>query len=345
MPRILLVDDEPLVTGTLQALILGAMPDLEVQSVNSGSEALDLLDRNAYDLVVTDVSMPRISGLELLDHIRKQGSACYVIVLTAYDSFEYAYKASQYEDVRFILKIEPPEVILDAVRSGLESRRVTLRVPPADGKQSVTFGDAFRWLGSIERRNLPALMDALRNGIRREGYPGARQKCAVLLQMQLQEVFGENCLEGLKIDGCTAETILLYRSYPTAEDWLIQVRSLLESLFFGGAAQASETDETLDRINRYIQEHFSEPISLARIAEHFNYNSSYLSRFYKQNMREGINEHITRVRIEAACRLLRDGELRVGVIAEQCGFQTAKYFITAFRRVKGMTPKSWRDSL
>ena len=141
MPRILLVDDEPLVTGTLQALILGAMPDLEVQSVNSGSEALDLLDRNAYDLVVTDVSMPRISGLELLDHIRKQGSACYVIVLTAYDSFEYAYKASQYEDVRFILKIEPPEVILDAVRSGLESRRVTLRVPPADGKQSVTFGD------------------------------------------------------------------------------------------------------------------------------------------------------------------------------------------------------------
>lgn len=345
MTRILLVDDEPLVTDTLQALILDAMPDVEVQGVNSASEALDLLNRNTYDVMVTDVSMPRISGLELLDRIRKQGTACYVIVLTAYDSFEYAYKASQYEDVRFILKIEPPEVILNAIRAGLESRRITLRDPLADGKQSVTFGDAFRWLGSIKQRDLPSLMDALRNGIRREGYPGGRQKCAVLLQMQLQEVFGEDCLDGLKIGGCTAEAILMYRSYPSQEEWLSQVRSLLEALFSGGAAQATETDETLDRINRYIQEHFSEPISLAWIAQHFNYNSSYLSRFYKQNMHEGINEHITRVRIEAACRLLRDGELRTGVIAEQCGFQTAKYFITAFRRVKGVTPGNWRDSL
>ncbi len=338
------MDDEPLVTDTLEALILKSMPDLEVQAANSGTEALELLDRNAFDVVVTDVSMPRISGLDLLDHIRKQGSGCYVIVLTAYDSFEYAYKASQYDDVRFILKIEPPEVILAAIRSGLESRRIMLRTPLQAGKQTVTFGDAFRWLGSIEQRDLPSLMEALRNCILREGYPQGRQKCAVLLQMQLQEVFGENCLDGLKAGGSTAEAVLLYRSYPSSETWLEQVNALLETLFSGSAAPATETDETLDRINLYIQEHLSEQISLAGIAEHFSYSSSYLSRFYKQNMHEGINEHITRVRIETACRLLRDGGLSVGAVAEQCGFQNTKYFITTFRRIKGVTPKSWRDS-
>ena len=510
MSRILLVDDEPLVTGTLQTLILESMPDLEVCSVHSGSEAMELLSKNAYDVVVTDVSMPRISGLDLLDHIKKQGNICYVIVLTAYNSFNYAYKVSQYEDVRFILKIEPPDVILDAIRTGLErvhqyysategneqirqymqetlplfrqtllerllafgeelpdrtvcescgiqsisgqetwlavtgsfesrekqqeicylvlsmlrsrniradawyadtslvflmqedgnsmavpaaiqgqldriiegagtavglsfvlssrpvlwdrigestsallryahnvleNSRIMLWDPPEEGKRHIGSGDVFRWRRNIEQRNLQALTDDLTDSIRREGYPQGRQKCAVLLQMQLQEIFGDTCLEGLKANGYTAEAILLHRHFSSQEEWLAQVRALLETLFSGSCAgQASETDETLDRINRYIQEQFSSQISLTGIAEHFNYNSSYLSRIYKQNMHEGINEHMTRIRIEAACRLLRDSDLSVGRIAEQCGFQTTKYFITAFKRVKGVTPKNWRDN-
>ena len=241
---------------------------------------------------------------------------------------------------------ESASALLRYARFSLENSRIMLRDPAADGERTVTFLDAFHWRISLGQRNLPALMDALRNCILREGYPGGRQKCAVLLQMQLQEVFGGNCLEALKTGGGTAEAVLLHRNYASPEEWLDQVQHLLEALFTGGtAAQKTETDETLDRINRYIQDHFPEQISLTRIAESFSYNSSYLSRIYKQNMQEGINEHITRVRIEAACRLLQGSDLSVSVIAEQCGFQTAKYFITAFKRIKGTTPKNWRDSM
>ena len=97
-------------------------------------------------------------------------------------------------------------------------------------------------------------------------------------------------------------------------------------------------------INRYIQEHYADEISLTRIADIFNYNSSYLSRIYKQVMCEGINEHIIRTRIEAACRLLKGSEISVSEIAAQCGFQTTKYFITVFKRLKGKTPKVWRET-
>ena len=251
MARILLVDDEPLITRTLGMLIEKELPEIEVFSVNSAAEALELLTRNRYDLVMTDVSMPRISGLELLEKIRATDPACYVIVLTAYSSFEYAYKAAQYEHVRFILKLEPPEFIIAAIRNGLETAR----------RESMIRGAGSR----------PAIPES------------------------------------------------------------------------GGDPSPAEPDDIPDRVNRYILEHFAEPISLAQIAEEFSYNNSYLSRIYKQKTHEGLNEHIIRVRMEAACRLLRESGLSVSEIAEKCGFQTAKYFITVFKRSRGMTPKAWRD--
>ncbi len=100
----------------------------------------------------------------------------------------------------------------------------------------------------------------------------------------------------------------------------------------------------LNHVNRYIQDHYQEPISLAMIAEKFSYNSSYLSRIYKQYMQEGLNEHISHTRIEAACRLLGEGETSISRIAEYCGFQTTKYFITVFKRFMGVTPKSWQKA-
>ena len=125
-----------------------------------------------------------------------------------------------------------------------------------------------------------------------------------------------------------------------------EIQAILEILFSGSSIQrTTETDDILDHVNRYIREHFAEPISLTQIAETFNYNSSYLSRLYKQKMHEGQNRHIIRTRIEAACHLLRESSLSVNEIAEQCGFQTTKYFITVFKRSKGMTPKAWRDSV
>ena len=343
MARILLVDDEPLVTETLQTLILKEMPELEVTSVNSAVHARELLDRSSYDLVVTDVSMPRISGLELLDHIRKRESPCYVIVLTAYSSFEYAYTAARYENVRFILKIEPPEIILEAIRNGL--KHILPYFSAAQNSRRITLSDAMRWHRQMEERNLPELMADIRGCILREGYPQGRQTAALLLQMQLREVFGENCLKGIDINGLPAESVLLHIHYDSVDAWLDAVRALPETLFSGTAFRSTtDTEEMLNHVNRYIQEHYQEPISLAMIAEKFSYNSSYLSRIYKQYMQEGLNEHISHTRIEAACRLLGEGETSISRIAEHCGFQTTKYFITVFKRFMGVTPKSWQKA-
>ena len=510
MPRILLVDDEPLATGTLQTLILDAMDDVEVISVNSSVRAAELLEKNVYDVVVTDVSMPRISGLELLERIRSQGILCYVIVLTAYDDFTYAYRAAQYDDVRFILKVEPHEVILDAVRTGLKRIRqyysfsqdnqrlrqfrqeslpllrqtllerllvygealpdqvasggcgirilphrdtwlaATGSIMPQEKQQEVCFmvlsmlgdhgiradvwyaeqnllflmqpeeagmdipqkiqgqldrmiegagstvglsfvltegpvswarigsdaaalmnyarntlehnrivrlctdaeprgGTGFRelvrWHRLMEKRSTEELAESIRSCILREGYPQGRGSYGMLILLLLRDLFDESTLEGTRVQGYSVESVLLHKNFATLDEWLDAVQAMLAALFSGRTSRClNETGALLNRVNEYIQEHYMEPISLTMIAEQFSYNSSYLSRTYKQNMHEGISEHIIRTRIEAACRLLSAGGDSISSIAEQCGFQTTKYFITAFRRMMGTTPKAWRET-
>ncbi len=85
-PRILAVDDEESIVRIIQVNLepLG----YAVETAQSGSEALKLLLKNSYDLVITDIMMPEMDGLELLEHIRQSPELRYlpVILLTAQSS-------------------------------------------------------------------------------------------------------------------------------------------------------------------------------------------------------------------------------------------------------------------
>lgn len=83
-PAILLVDDEESVLYTLQAVL--KTEGYRIEKARSAKEAIDLLNTQTFDLVISDVNMPGASGLELLDSIRDRDPNCLVILITAYGS-------------------------------------------------------------------------------------------------------------------------------------------------------------------------------------------------------------------------------------------------------------------
>lgn len=116
MYRLLVVDDEDFITDSL-AYMLESTPlfELDVYKAYSAPEALDYLNKFAFDIVVTDIQMPGMSGVELLKEIHGKWPSCQVIFLTGHDEFEYAYHAVQYHAAKYILKNEGDHVLLSAI--------------------------------------------------------------------------------------------------------------------------------------------------------------------------------------------------------------------------------------
>jgi len=121
---ILVVDDEP----AMRLLLTSILKDEghEVTAAASGEEALQLLATRHYRLVLTDLKMPGISGLELLTHVKRDDPGTAVIILTAFGTVEGAVEAMRQGAVHYLLKpLANPDELRLAVRRAMEERRVT----------------------------------------------------------------------------------------------------------------------------------------------------------------------------------------------------------------------------
>lgn len=97
MYKIGIIDDEPLIRESLVATIPWGMLDCEIIfQAEDGRKALELIREEQPDLVILDINMPELSGLDVLKQIREEGNLCQVIILSAYQDFNYAQKAIRY---------------------------------------------------------------------------------------------------------------------------------------------------------------------------------------------------------------------------------------------------------
>jgi len=120
--RILIVDDEPMLRRTMSDRM--KFWDCTTEEASTGEEALEMLGKKSYDLVLLDIRMPGISGLEVLSTMRERKDMTDVVVLTAHASVEAAVEAIQNGAVDFLLKPADFELVKNTVSRVLESRRL-----------------------------------------------------------------------------------------------------------------------------------------------------------------------------------------------------------------------------
>ena len=105
MLKVLVVEDEELIRkGIVLAVDWAALDCVVVGEASNGEEALEAVERYHPTLIITDLKMPRMDGIEMLRRLREMGNSAFVIILTAYDSFSNAQSALRLGAVDFLLK-------------------------------------------------------------------------------------------------------------------------------------------------------------------------------------------------------------------------------------------------
>ncbi|MFH2103462.1 MAG: response regulator transcription factor [Chloroflexota bacterium] len=121
--KILIVDDEPNVRFILERTLSGAGYLLD--KAENGAEAIEKIKANVYDLILLDLQMKPIDGMQVLTAVRRRDPDTAVIILTAHSTIESAVEALRMGAFDYLFKPASPETIRERVQEGLKQRQQT----------------------------------------------------------------------------------------------------------------------------------------------------------------------------------------------------------------------------
>src|SRR5438105_14169204 len=121
-PRVLVVDDEKVIREILSDFL--TMEGYVVRTVEDGQSALRELQRRSYNLVISDLKMPNMGGLELLEQIAEQNLNVLTVIMTGFGTVETAIEAMKKGAYDYILKPFKVEEVVHIVQRGLDRQRL-----------------------------------------------------------------------------------------------------------------------------------------------------------------------------------------------------------------------------
>lgn len=123
--KILFADDEPLTLQYLEKILNWESLNIELMgSASNGSEALKYFEKEIPDIVITDIRMPVLDGISLIEKIRSYSQRCRIIVLSAYSDFEYARKVFSSGISGYLVKPVDEDKLLELITNIIEELRV-----------------------------------------------------------------------------------------------------------------------------------------------------------------------------------------------------------------------------
>lgn len=360
MQRVLVVDDEHLIRSSLHKKISELGPEFIVSgTAENGKEAMDWLTAYYADICVTDVSMPLMNGLDLIEHIKRQYVWMHCVIVSSYDDFNYVRQALQHGAIDYILKPIEQETLAEAMHKAVDrlrherddrARKLLLQHLPHHRKLLEQWVTRMR-LGELS--NMPLLVVETLETL--EAWTGERLDLLMSLSFGWLEIVAEE-LSRERIDVQLEEgadigigDALIAKEKLRFYFRLCAVRRLEE----GAAAvyrackatQDQPTRKALEDAKRYIRANYAKKLSLQEIAEQATMSRSYFANVFKQETGMTVWRYITSVRMDEARRLLMESPMRMYEIGIEVGYDNSVYFTQTFKEYYGSTPAEYKKRM
>jgi two-component system response regulator YesN len=361
MYRVMIVDDMDIIRRELRRMpIWGELSGFELSAeAKNGQEALDLLKLGELDLVITDIKMPKINGLELLQKINERNLSRCVVLMSDYTDFSFARQGIVLGAFDYLVKpvtvneltkllYRISEYIDEKNREGerlkkLEERldeKVTPFFPEADVDQLIELvmaGDPglsdvaarFADYWTINMGNDLISMEFLLKNVLSAIVRGILGKKKWLCGFADQNKI-------VSADSFQRDTIAEMKDIFFEK--IDRMQNLISKL------ECSRADsEIVKKMCSCVLESTDTELSLKKVSENLFMNRTYLSEVFRQKTGIQFVEYLTMVKMERAKILLADGRLKTYEIAGKLGFKDIEYFSRLFKRYAGIPPAEYRQ--
>jgi two-component system, response regulator YesN len=363
MYTVMIVDDMEIMRRQIRRLPLwGESTGFSIASeAMDGQDALEKLEIQAVDLLLTDISMPRINGIELLKEVQERSLASCVVFLSEHSEFNFAKDAIQYGIFDYLVKPvnqEGLQNLLDKVKKHIEQKKMTyLHIKNLEDKltESIDVYYPTTQINSIIQRIVSGdknALDTVETMVNEtsEAMNYDRLKTALMLQRAYDEIYAtikasQGWIEQFLDLNPFEDLSLSY--YNTIEEMKKKIIQNIESLvlIINKFILRSKKSHLVTEICHYCINNVEAEISMGKISETLFLTKNYIGDLFKQETGITVGEYITLVKMERAKKLIAEDTLRSYEIAYRLGYSNAEYFGKLFKKHTGLSPLEFKTTL
>lgn len=335
MFSVIVVDDEMMIRTSISSFIKNCDIGFEVAGTfRDGSDAIKYLEENNADLVISDIRMAKVSGIELAQYIYENKPWTQVILLSGYADFEYAKAAIKYNVKEYITK--PTD--FESLKNSLINMK-NLLTEQKNSNINSFFDNIMHLYAEIVSTNSVEAKETLHSLLDDNTHKNERLG---QYAFNIFEIIIDKLYANLNIRISTETDDL--KDFPNITDNLKVYdfsEKMLDSIIKQLSARNKKTDNiVIDKLIQFINNNFSKNISLQDAAESVFFNPAYCSRFFKEQTGENFSNYLLKVRMEHAVKLLKKNK-KINDISKKCGYQSPGYFTRVFKDYYNCTPSEY----
>lgn len=341
MYKVFIVEDEHLEIEALELILTQQADDVDVVgTAASGTVALENIRKTTPDIVIMDINIPEMNGIEVLRHIKKDDPNTKVILITAFNEFDFAHQAIKAKVDDFLLKPIRPAQLIEAVNQAITSLKVNAKNKFDEKMNEVIFAVVQKKYND-SRVALTEYLDILYDYY---GYD------LISIQHEIQHFMEE--LNVVSVDTCNYDIKSTLRnrnnhqhfvnSYQNRYDLKVEIMKSIDKIFDKLMDIRDNRKNSIEDILNYIDRNCHKDISLDQVGEYANMSSYYLSKIFKKETGVNFVTYLTERKIEIAKDMLINTDVPIINIALDLSYHEPNYFSKVFKKSTGLTPTEFR---
>ena len=356
MYKVFFAEDETAVRDMIIRSINWEEQGLEFCGVSGdGEEALPMILKLKPDILITDIKMPFMNGLELVRLARQELSSMSVIILSGYSDFDYMREAIHLGVTDYVLKPVTPVKLIQALGRAVQhldeqrdqARRRKLVQDSNSAKQDapVLSGEELPMVDREGIRNFlnTASEEQVPDFVTGILYRDQGNSLSSYFAYDVIVTTAKVCREmGLETH-LAKEYAASVERHSTGKDYVELISDMFSHVIRMREGMSDNKTRLVYSAKKFMEENLGRmDLSLSMVASHIGITPNYLSTLFSKETGETFSEYLNCIRIRRAAQLLKSSSGSINQIAEKTGYSDALYFSKVFRRLIGMSPREFR---